>query len=134
VLLSSLGMLTAGASTLASGVGAPQTAPAPAPAASAAVPLPPAPPPQQDAPTGELLVVPGVGSAVGTGKLIAYRIEVEAGVAADATTFAAEVQQTLGHPSGWAPIDQIAVQRTDSSAAFTVTLASAATTDQLCAR
>jgi len=78
--------------------------------------------------------VPGTGQAAGAGPVTAYRVEVEQGLAVDAAAFAAEVEQTLAHPSGWAPAEGVALQRADGpAAAFTVTLASAATTDRLCA-
>lgn len=114
---------------------APGLAPAAPPSGDTAPLSPsPSPAPLADAPTGELLPVAGTGPAAGTGPVRAYRIEVEQGLAVDPAAFAADVEQTLSHPAGWAPVEGVTLQRTDApAAAFTVTLASPRTTDRLCA-
>ena len=102
-----------------------------------AVPAPPAP--LVRAPlvaTGDLVPLAGDGTAVGAGPLRRYRIEVERGVPVATQEFADAVAGVLSDPRSWTAGGRHALQRVDGArtdAGFTLTLATAATTDALCA-
>jgi hypothetical protein len=99
--------------------------------AGLALSLPVAGLPASPAEAGRLVVLAGHGPVVGHGPLIRYRVAVEAGIGEDPRAFASRVQATLGDARGWG--HRNAFQRVSgSSYRFTVTLASAATTDRLC--
>ena len=88
---------------------------------------------QEHAPSGELIAVPGTSEPSGGGELTTYLVEVEAGLAVDAECFAAEVDRILADDRSWGGDGSMSMQRVDSEpAAFTVTLASPATTDTHC--
>lgn len=84
-------------------------------------------------PTGIFVTTPGTGQVHGTGTMHTYRTEVEEGAGMDPLTFAAAVDSILADPRGWTATDGVSFQRVeDQSASFTVTLATPATTDQIC--
>jgi uncharacterized protein DUF3152 len=78
-----------------------------------------------------LVVVAGTGKLVGHGPLREYKVEVESGIGVSGSSFAAAVERTLGADKDWG--SDYSFRRVSSgSVAFTVTLASASTTDSLC--
>jgi hypothetical protein len=82
--------------------------------------------------TGHLVVVPGNGPVVGHGPLHRYTVEVEEGIGESGADFAEAVERTLGDMRSWGKHDSF--KRVSSgSVAFTVTLASASKTNELCA-
>ncbi len=84
-------------------------------------------------PTGIFVTTPGTGLLHGTGPVHTYRTEVEEGTGVDALTFGAAVDTILADPRGWTATDGVSFQRVEGdSASFTVTLATPATTDQIC--
>ena len=110
-------------SSKASPTRAPQPTPAPSPAPSGPA-----------HPTGKLIRVPGGAPASGPGPVRTFAVEVEDGLPVDPQRFAAFVENVLYDPRGWGAGGTLAFRRTDSrTASFTVTLASPATTDRLCA-
>lgn len=77
---------------------------------------------------GRLVPVPGASAARGSG--LRYVVEVEGGLPVDRRAFARDVERILSDPRSWGR----AVRRVGASPAdFRVTLASATTTDALCA-
>jgi hypothetical protein len=66
--------------------------------------------------------------------VVRFAVQVENGVPVDPMEFATQVLATLTDPHGWQSVDGIAFEATSDpgSAAFIVTLATPATTDQLC--
>lgn len=62
-----------------------------------------------------------------------FKVEVERGLPVDTAAFALLVERTLADPRGWGHKGRLSFQRVSSGAvAFTVVLASPATTDRLC--
>lgn len=91
-----------------------------APATDRTSPPRPAPP---DAPTGELIPVPGGGPAPDGGPVRAYRVEVEKGLVVDAAgSLPRSSRPSPTRPGGRR--SRVALRHTDGPAAFTVTLAS----------
>lgn len=85
---------------------------------------------------GTFTVVPGIQAAPEPGRRpVTLLIRVEDGLGVDATAFATYVLRILNDERGWGPVDGISFARTDDPAAadITLTLASPATTDALCA-
>lgn len=84
-------------------------------------------------PTGELGVVPGSSEVAGTGDLVTYAVEVEAGLAVDSDCFARVVELTLGDERSWIGSGRWSMQRVDTEDAdIRVTLASPDTVDAYC--
>lgn len=83
---------------------------------------------------GELSVVPGSDPAPDqdAAQLPTVRIIVEVGLGVDSTEFAHQVMSTLNDPRGWGHDGSVSFARTDGEADIDVTLASPATTDELC--
>lgn len=67
-------------------------------------------------------------------RVIAVMVRVEDGTPIDVPTFASQVMAILNDPRGWGPIDGVSFARTDEDAAadIVITLASPATTEDLC--
>lgn len=83
---------------------------------------------------GVLEVVPGTQEAPGTGEVLTVRVQVEAGLDVDGTKVADLVLSTLNDARSWGGDGSRTFARTDApDATFTVTLASPATVDRLCA-
>ncbi|MEU9009494.1 DUF3152 domain-containing protein [Streptomyces sp. NPDC048479] len=72
------------------------------------------------------------GSAAGSGPLRRYRVQVEDGVDIPAKDAAAEIQQILAHPRGWAAHGRGSFQLVTSDADFVIRIATPATADRLC--
>jgi hypothetical protein len=107
----------------------PTTAPAPTVNGRAQPPRvePPA------AASGRLTVVPGTAAPGRAGNVLAYRVEIEAGLPFDGPEVARAVHATLADPRGWAS-EGYGFQRVDgASIDFRIILASPALTDRLCA-
>ncbi|MGV8978993.1 MAG: DUF3152 domain-containing protein [Cellulomonas sp.] len=83
--------------------------------------------------SGELVVVPGVQAAPGTGAVRTVRIYVERGLAVDPGLFALTVMTTLNDPRGWGADGSLTFARTDADADLSVVLASPRLVDRLCA-
>ena len=100
---------------------------APAPARAAT----PAPATDRDRP---LLVVRGGDPRTGSGPVLRYLVEVEAGIVIARLEFARLVHAILGHPSSWGGTGRVSFRRVSSGPVdFRVTLASPRKTDRLCA-
>ena len=87
-------------------------------------------------PGGErpLLVVRGGDPRTGSGPVLRYLVEVEAGIVIARLEFARLVHAILGHPSSWGGTGRVSFRRVSTGPAdFRVTLASPGTTDRLCA-
>jgi hypothetical protein len=83
---------------------------------------------------GRLRTVPGtVPAPSGAERVATVRVEVETGLGVDGGEFARQVMDTLNDPRGWGHDGSVAFARTDGAADIDVTLASPATTDELCA-
>lgn len=83
---------------------------------------------------GVLEVVPGAQEAPGAGEVLTVRVQVEAGLDVDGTKVADLVLSTLNDARSWGGDGSRTFARTDTAdATFTVTLASPATVDRLCA-
>lgn len=83
---------------------------------------------------GALEVVPGAEEAPGTGEVLTVRVQVEAGLDVDGAKVADVVLSTLNDARSWGGDGSRTFARTDAAdATFTVTLASPATVDRLCA-
>lgn len=83
--------------------------------------------------SGVLVTVPGASGVLGAGPLKRYKVQVEQGLPVNGAAFAAQVQQVLGSPHGWGHGGRASFQRVSSGrVAFTVVLASPATTDRMC--
>ena len=82
---------------------------------------------------GRFDVVPGSSKVYGTGALLRFTVEVEAGVAEDGPAFAAAVEQILGNPRSWSAGGRMAFQRVDGGAVdFRVSLTASLTVRRLC--
>ncbi|CAA9486199.1 MAG: hypothetical protein AVDCRST_MAG17-492 [uncultured Solirubrobacterales bacterium] len=121
----------------ASGDGAERAPASPRPAAATSSAQPPPDPltPRSIRSTGTLAAVPATNtSSAGDTAGLGFAVEVEKGVAVDRAAFAREVERTLLDRRGWTADGAYSLRRTDEDeAAFTVTLASPDTTDELCA-
>lgn len=83
---------------------------------------------------GDLVVVAGTVPAPAPDRPVrTVRVEVEAGLEADAELFAAMVMATLNDPRGWGGDGSMSFARTDGSADIRVVLASPAKVDAMCA-
>ncbi|SRR5690625_37809 len=83
---------------------------------------------------GQLRTVGGQEGAPREAERVAtVRVEVEAGLGVDGHEFARQVMATLNDPRGWGHDGSVAFARTDGEADIDITLASPATTDELCA-
>nr|WP_308340830.1 DUF3152 domain-containing protein [Streptomyces sp. MSC1_001] len=75
------------------------------------------------------------GAAVGdNGVLRRYRVQVENGIALSARETAAEIQEILAHPRGWAAHGRGRFQLVSENADFVIRIATPDTADALCAR
>ncbi|MGI8440842.1 MAG: DUF3152 domain-containing protein [Thermoleophilaceae bacterium] len=84
-------------------------------------------------PTGKLGVVAGRSRPHGRGPLRTFSIEIERGLGTDRRAVAREVERTLLSPRGWRRTGLSFKRVASGSPSFKVTLASADTTDRLCA-
>ncbi|MBT8227974.1 MAG: DUF3152 domain-containing protein [Dactylosporangium sp.] len=123
---------------VAAGVPSPST---PTTVAPSTVPSPETPTPADpaDVPaagSGDFTTVPGPSDRVGSsGRLVRYRVVVEAEAPIEPATFATAVERTLADPRGWTANGQWSFQRVDAGqAALTVHLATPQTTDTICGR
>lgn len=83
---------------------------------------------------GDLRTVSGTQEAPHDAEQVAtVRVEVEAGLGVDGREFAHQVMATLNDPRGWGHDGSVTFARTDGEADIDITLASPATTDELCA-
>nr|WP_242427263.1 MULTISPECIES: DUF3152 domain-containing protein [unclassified Streptomyces] len=125
------------------------TTEAAAPAPTTTTPTPPpvkAKPKPKPKPTPKKTTVPqsgagtfttaqASGSPVGdSGVLRRYRVQVEDGVDLSARETAAEIQQILSHPRGWAAHGRGRFQLVSQNADFVIRIATPDTADTLCAR
>lgn len=86
------------------------------------------------APTGEPIVVPGTSDPSGGGTVTRYIVEVEGGLAVDATCFASVVDSILADERSWGGGGRLSLQRVDDGPVdFRVSLFSPALTDSQCA-
>jgi hypothetical protein len=83
-------------------------------------------------PTGRFVGAPGSGPVHGSGRLYTYSTEVEEGSGVDPSEFAEIVDGILSDPRGWTVDDGVSFQRVASGGAITISLATPATTDQIC--
>lgn len=81
---------------------------------------------------GTFTVAQATGAAVGTGTLRRYRVEVEDGIDLPARQAAAEIEEILAHPQGWAAHGRGRFQLVSSNADFVIRIATPATADRLC--
>lgn len=82
---------------------------------------------------GTFTVADASGAAAGdSGTLRRYRVEVEDGIDVSARQAAAEIQQILAHPRGWAANGRGRFQLVSSNADFVIKIATPATADKLC--
>jgi hypothetical protein len=116
---------TAAPTTATPTTAAPTTTPKPPPTTPAQAAIP-------DSASGRLATVPGEVAAVGPGRVLTYRLEIEAGLPLDGPAIAAQVQRTLTDPRGWEPIEHVAFARTAGPASFELILASPTLVDRLC--
>ncbi|WP_309226704.1 DUF3152 domain-containing protein [Streptomyces lunaelactis] len=72
------------------------------------------------------------GRATGSGPLRRYRVQVEDGVDLSVKDAAAEIQQILAHPRGWAAHGKGSFQLVASDADFVIRIATPDTADRLC--
>jgi|SRR5690554_5472421 len=83
---------------------------------------------------GRLRTVPGAVAAPHEAeRVVTVRVEVETGLGVDGHEFARQVMDTLNDPRGWGHDGSVVFARTDGEADVDLTLASPATTDELCA-
>ncbi|MEV4679879.1 DUF3152 domain-containing protein [Streptomyces kurssanovii] len=104
----------------------PKPKPSPSPSAKSEPPSVPASGP------GTFTVAQSSGTAAGTGTLRRYKVEVEDGIDVSAQQAAAEIQQILAHPRGWAANGRGRFQLVSSNADFVIRIATPATADKLC--
>ncbi|QGZ49713.1 MULTISPECIES: DUF3152 domain-containing protein [Streptomyces] len=135
----------AGSAQAAAPTADPTTAP-PSPRATTPkpTPKPPQPKPKPKPPAPKRTTVPASGAgtfttaqasgdAVGTGgSLRRYRVQVEDGIDLSARQAAAEIQQILAHPQGWAAHGRGRFQLVSEDADFVIRIATPATADRLC--
>ncbi|MGW2119766.1 DUF3152 domain-containing protein, partial [Streptomyces zhihengii] len=81
---------------------------------------------------GTFTAADAAGQPSGTGTLRRYRVEVENGIDVSASGAAAEIQEILAHPRGWAANGRGRFQLVTSGADFTVRIATPDTADRLC--
>lgn len=87
--------------------------------------------------SGSFTYATGTGKVIGrAGTLRTFKVAVENGTGQDATAFAATTEQVLGDERGWTAGGNVRFQRVpqNGSAQFTLYLASAGTTDKMCAK
>lgn len=86
------------------------------------------------APTGVLFAVPGIGEPTEGELVTRYIIEIEEGLAIDASCFADEVERVLSDSRSWAGDGSLSMQRVDTGTVdLRITIASPAVTDARCA-
>lgn len=84
---------------------------------------------------GTFDTVPGVAKALGKGKLVRYRVDVEQGLGLDPQLFAEAVHRTLNDRRSWAHGGAMTFERVPGGEAeFVITLASPGTTGTWCAK
>ena len=83
--------------------------------------------------TGRFAVAAGGSPVVGSGELITYTVEVEEGLPMQPVAVARIVDRVLAHRRGWAAVEHRSFQRVKTGPAIHIRLASAGTTDKLCA-
>lgn len=82
---------------------------------------------------GTFTTAQATGEAVGTGgSLRRYRVQVEDGIDISAREAAAEIQQILAHPRGWAAHGRGRFQLVSENADFVIRIATPDTADRLC--
>ncbi|MEU4499284.1 DUF3152 domain-containing protein [Streptomyces sp. NPDC023998] len=98
-------------------------------------------PPKRKPPTkvpasgnGTFATAQAAGRTSGSGTLRRYRVQVENGIDISAKDAAAEIQQILAHPRGWAAHGRGSFQlvAADAAADFVIRIATPATADRLC--
>lgn len=100
------------------------------------LPVPAKPRANRDVPErgrGVFSVAEGLSRTSGTGHLVTYTIEVEAGLPLRAGKVAGKVDAILADPRGWTGTTPTALRRVTDSPTFRIMLASPTTTDRLCA-
>ena len=83
--------------------------------------------------TGRFTVAAGGSPVVGSGELITYTVEVEEGLPMKPVAVARIVDRVLAHGRGWTAVEHRSFQRVKTNPAIHIRLASARTTDELCA-
>ncbi|WP_256356063.1 DUF3152 domain-containing protein [Streptomyces sp. PKU-EA00015] len=81
---------------------------------------------------GTFTAAQATGAAAGTGTLRRYKVEVEDGIDLSARQAAAEIEDILAHPRGWAAHGRGRFQLVSSDADFVIRIATPATADRLC--
>ncbi|MFF8844951.1 DUF3152 domain-containing protein [Streptomyces sp. NPDC015127] len=81
---------------------------------------------------GTFTVAQATGAATGTGTLRRYKVEVEDGIDLSARQAAAEIEDILAHPRGWAAHGRGRFQLVSSNADFVIRIATPVTADRLC--
>ncbi|MGI5401769.1 DUF3152 domain-containing protein [Streptomyces sp. CA-135486] len=83
---------------------------------------------------GTFATAEAAGRASGSGPLRRYRVQVEKGIDISAKDAAAEIQQILAHPRGWAAHGRGSFQlvSAETDADFVIRIATPATADRLC--
>jgi hypothetical protein len=113
------------------------TAAAPSPAARTPIRQPAATAEPTAVPSrgqGRLVPAPGRVPAVGVGRRVRYRLEIESGLPFDPATVARTVHAALVDRRGWGPLEHVAFERTGTATPqIRIILASPVTTDALCA-
>lgn len=87
--------------------------------------------------TGDFDYAKGTGKILGSdGSVRKFRVAVEDGTGVEAADFARTVEKILGDPRGWTAGGDLRFQRVpeDADADFTISLATAETTDELCGK
>ncbi len=110
------------------GAADPPQDPAPDPAAPGAEPVE-----VPQAGDGSFAVAPGSGTAVGSGDLVRYTVEVEGGVPLDPAQVASVVERVLADPRSWTAQGRWSLQRVSTDPDARIVVASPDTTDRLCA-
>lgn len=110
----------------------PSGSPEPEPESSSSASAKIAPPNVPASGPGTFTTAQSSGTAAGTGTLRRYKVEVEDGIDVSAQQAAAEIQQILAHPRGWAANGRGRFQLVSSNADFVIRIATPATADKLC--
>lgn len=85
--------------------------------------------------SGVFTVATGIAAAPDAGRrVVTVLVRTEDGIPVEASAFADEVMRILNDPRGWGAVDAVSFARTDvdAEAEIVITLASPATTDELC--
>lgn len=114
----------------------PATTPTPKPKQTTSKPKPTVTPRKTTVPAsgaGTFTTAQSSGDAYGTGgTLRRYRVQVEDGIDLSAREAAAEIQQILSHPRGWAAHGRGRFQLVSENADFVIRIATPTTADKLC--